>query len=261
MAKDHYAILGVPRTATKEEIEAAYRKMSQLYSPDVNGEAFAANIYRKMTEARDTLTDEGKRSAYDARLSAEAAAPKPATEPVRPMEMPPERESVSPEAARAFDQRAFRAAQFRAERKADLTFQDWLFRRETVAVVLGSVLLIDVLAWLFGLRLSSGGTFGFFSRSTSLAFLGWAGYCGLRYHTSNVFFGLGYSLFFAVIYAVFIVRIHLDPGLYPGASFGSLIGRQVSVHFIIFYLIFFCAAQCLEKGGMKTVCDRALGRR
>lgn len=282
MAKDHYAILGVPRTATREEIEAAYRKMSQLYNPEVNGEAFAANIYLKVLEARDILMDEEKRRAYDAGFSSESVTPQPVAEPVRPVEFPAGRERVSPPqessqsfsaawepavgnvlsgTAPNFDQRAFYAEQFRAEKKAASTFQDWLFRREALAVILGSILLIDGLAWLFGLRLPLGGTFGFFFRSSSLVFLGWAGYCGLRYYTDNVFFGLGYSLFFAVIYAVFIVRIYLDPGLYPGASFGSLIGRLISVHFVIFYLIFFCAAQCLEDGGIKTVYDRALGRR
>ena len=272
MAKNYYAILDVPRTATREEIEAAYRKMSQLYHPDVNGEAFAANIYQRVTEAWRVLADEERRRVYDAQILSEVV-PSPQAAPARSEEPSEGAEDASfvsapgvpPHAplssASQVDQRAFYAARLIAEKKAAFTFQDWLSRKEVAIVIAGSILLIDVLVWLFGLRLSGGETPGFLFRSSSLVFLGWAGYLGLRYYTAGVFFCLGYSLFYAVIYAVFLVRIYFNPALYAEGAVSTQIVRQISVHFVIFYALFFCAAQSLEEGGLKTLYDRATGRK
>ncbi len=63
--KDYYAILGVTRTASDDEIKAAYRKLARKYHPDVSKEKEAEAKFKEMAEAYQTLKDPEKRAAYD----------------------------------------------------------------------------------------------------------------------------------------------------------------------------------------------------
>lgn len=63
--KDYYQILGVPKTATAEDIKKAYRKLARKYHPDVSKEKDAEKHMRDVNEARDVLSDPEKRAAYD----------------------------------------------------------------------------------------------------------------------------------------------------------------------------------------------------
>ena len=63
--KDYYAILGVPRTASAEEIKKAYRKLAQKHHPDVSKEAGGEEKFKEIAEAYQTLKDPEKRAAYD----------------------------------------------------------------------------------------------------------------------------------------------------------------------------------------------------
>ncbi len=63
--RDYYEILGVPRTATAEDLKAAYRKLAKQYHPDVNKEAGAEEQFKEINEAYAVLSDEQKRAAYD----------------------------------------------------------------------------------------------------------------------------------------------------------------------------------------------------
>lgn len=64
--KDLYAILGVPRTASTEEIKKAYRKLARKYHPDLNpGDKEAEERFKDISEAHDILTDPEKRKLYD----------------------------------------------------------------------------------------------------------------------------------------------------------------------------------------------------
>ncbi|MDR6987476.1 curved DNA-binding protein [Paenarthrobacter nitroguajacolicus] len=65
MAKDHYSVLGVPRTAKPDAIQRAYRKLARKYHPDVNREPDAADRFKEIGEAYDTLSDPETRARYD----------------------------------------------------------------------------------------------------------------------------------------------------------------------------------------------------
>jgi curved DNA-binding protein CbpA len=63
--KDYYALLGVSRDATVTQIKRAYRKLAKQYHPDLNNSPDAAERFREITEAYDTLTDPDRRRRYD----------------------------------------------------------------------------------------------------------------------------------------------------------------------------------------------------
>lgn len=64
--KDYYAILGVGRNASAQEIKKAYRKLALKYHPDVSKEPDTENRFKEVAEAYQTLKDPAKRAAFDA---------------------------------------------------------------------------------------------------------------------------------------------------------------------------------------------------
>ncbi|HBZ96870.1 MAG: molecular chaperone DnaJ [Phycisphaerae bacterium] len=63
--KDYYAILGVQRTASADEIRKAYRSLARKYHPDVSTEGDAGDRFNEVQQAYEVLSDEEKRRAYD----------------------------------------------------------------------------------------------------------------------------------------------------------------------------------------------------
>ena len=67
--RDYYEVLGVPRTATAEEIKRAYRKLARKHHPDLKPaaeRAAAAERFKEINEANEVLSDPDKRVKYDA---------------------------------------------------------------------------------------------------------------------------------------------------------------------------------------------------
>lgn len=63
---DFYETLGVKRTATPSELQAAYRKLARTYHPDVNKDPEAESRFKDISEAYDVLSDPETRRKYDA---------------------------------------------------------------------------------------------------------------------------------------------------------------------------------------------------
>jgi molecular chaperone DnaJ len=64
--KDYYSILGVGKSATKDEIKKAYRKLAQKHHPDANkGDASAEARFKEISEAHAILSNDKKRREYD----------------------------------------------------------------------------------------------------------------------------------------------------------------------------------------------------
>jgi molecular chaperone DnaJ len=64
--RDYYEILGVPKSASKEEIKKAYRKLAMQFHPDKNpGNKEAEAKFKEASHAADVLMDDNKRRMYD----------------------------------------------------------------------------------------------------------------------------------------------------------------------------------------------------
>jgi DnaJ-class molecular chaperone len=63
--RDPYEVLGVPRSATADQIREAHRKLAKRYHPDLNKSPEAGERFKEAQEAYDLLSDEQKRRRFD----------------------------------------------------------------------------------------------------------------------------------------------------------------------------------------------------
>ena len=65
MAKDPYKLLGVPKTASDDEIRKAYRKLAKKYHPDVNKDPKSQGRFKEISAAYTLLSDKDMKKRYD----------------------------------------------------------------------------------------------------------------------------------------------------------------------------------------------------
>lgn len=65
MANDYYAILGVRRDASADEVKRAYRRLARELHPDVNPDPETQDRFKEITQAYEVLSDPKKREMYD----------------------------------------------------------------------------------------------------------------------------------------------------------------------------------------------------
>jgi molecular chaperone DnaJ len=63
--RDYYDILGVSRSASKQDIKKAFRQLARQYHPDVSNDNNADERFKEINEAYEVLNDDQKRAAYD----------------------------------------------------------------------------------------------------------------------------------------------------------------------------------------------------
>ena len=65
MSHDYYAVLGVPRNASTDDIRKAYRRQALLFHPDKNKNPDAEAKFKEISDAYKVLTDPQQRQVFD----------------------------------------------------------------------------------------------------------------------------------------------------------------------------------------------------
>ena len=78
LKRTYYETLGLPRTATREQVKKRYRQLVRKYHPDVAEDKASARVaFLQINEAYNTLVDPDRRLIYDAELDLQIAGPTP----------------------------------------------------------------------------------------------------------------------------------------------------------------------------------------
>src|SRR5512141_3312933 len=66
--RDYYQILGLPKSASADDIKKAYRRLARQYHPDMHSGAKKSEMekkFKELNEAQEVLSDPDKRKKYD----------------------------------------------------------------------------------------------------------------------------------------------------------------------------------------------------
>lgn len=63
--RDYYEVLGVDRSASKEDLKRAYRRMARRFHPDVNKDSGSDERFKEINEAYEVLSNDSTRASYD----------------------------------------------------------------------------------------------------------------------------------------------------------------------------------------------------
>ena len=137
-----YDVLGVSRTASSEEIKAAWRNATDKFEP-----GSGSGQFRMFSEAADVLLDPSRRAAYDASLDAPGGTAGPATTtttdapPVAPVATEEKSPDARAERRRAREQRRAARAEARAQAPSD---EPATRRSKVVAAALALLMVVAV---------------------------------------------------------------------------------------------------------------------
>ncbi len=144
--RDLYAILGVDRNASQDQIKAAYRRLARKYHPDVNpGNKEAEQKFKEISAAHEVLSDPKQRKLYD-EFGEDAL-----------------RQGFDPEQARAYKQwaKGFHATGGFGQARGGFEDMGDIFTQfRTGGTGPGTINIEDLLGGMFGSRGPDGGTFG-----------------------------------------------------------------------------------------------------
>lgn len=96
MAMNHYELLGIPMTASTEEVRRAFRKLSRVHHPDLGGDETA---YKRLNAAYHVLSTASERIAYDKSLREESERPQVDNPAPRPAPRPTPKSPSVPSSA------------------------------------------------------------------------------------------------------------------------------------------------------------------
>jgi len=83
--KNFYEILGVARTASRDEIVRVYHARARESHPDMSRDPGSEELFRRVTEAYEVLADPDRRRAYDAQTAPRQPIPVSRAQVVRPI--------------------------------------------------------------------------------------------------------------------------------------------------------------------------------
>lgn len=107
MAKTHYEVLQIKRSSTAVEIKSAYRRLVKIYHPDTSSEPNAQQVFVRIVEAYEVLSDPDRKRNYDRVLDLEANAKKAGDAPKQssvPRPEPRRRVAPSPPSPKVIEQ-------------------------------------------------------------------------------------------------------------------------------------------------------------
>jgi curved DNA-binding protein CbpA len=116
-ARDHFAVLGLDRSASETEIRSAWVRLAKRFHPDVHHHPALAElrveieaIFSRLAEASRVLSDPQRRAEYESLLVVEAIRPQPGEE--APSAEPPPAEASPPEESLAAAEQAYEQGRY-----------------------------------------------------------------------------------------------------------------------------------------------------